>query len=304
MKKMSFFTILLMINCYLVFPQIAINADGSAPDPSAGLDISYTTKGLLLPRMTQSQISSILNPADGLIVYCTTDGKFYAYVANTNTWKEILYGPGTISPASCGPPIIIEHVEGNVAPVTKTTIYGIVTNIPGEPTKCWITSNLGSDHQADSVDDATEASAGWYWQFNRMQGYKHDGINRTPNTNWITDINENSDWLANNDPCIFLLSDGWRLPTSTEWTNVYISGGWTDWNGPWNSPLKLHAAGRLGNSDGSLNFRGLHGYYWSSSQGELTYTAQYLNFSNSNCYMTSNYKAFGFTARCIKEVMR
>ena len=78
--------------------------------------------------------------------------------------------------------LTINHVEGVVAPVTKTTTYGTVTNIPGELTKCWITSNLGSDQQATAVNDATEASAGWYWQFNRKQGYKHDGSTRTPNT--------------------------------------------------------------------------------------------------------------------------
>jgi hypothetical protein len=60
----------------------------------------------------------------------------------------------------CGDPITIDHVTGDVAPVTKTVSYGTVSNIPGEPIKCWITSNLGADHQATAVDDATEPSAG------------------------------------------------------------------------------------------------------------------------------------------------
>ena len=61
-------------------------------------------------------------------------------------------------------------MAGTVAPVDKTVTYGTVTNIPGETSKCWITSNLGADHQATAVNDATEASAGWYWQFNRHTG--------------------------------------------------------------------------------------------------------------------------------------
>ena len=118
----------------------------------------------------------------------------------------------------------INHVaSGGVAPVDKTVTYGTVTNIPGETSKCWITSNLGADHQATAVNDATEASAGWYWQFNRMQGYKHDGTTRTPNTTWITSINENLDWQAANDPCALELGNGWRIPTYTEWTNVDAS---------------------------------------------------------------------------------
>ena len=52
---------------------------------------------------------------------------------------------------------------------------GTVTGIPGETTKCWITSNLGASQQATAVNASTQASSGWYWQFNRKQGYKYDG---------------------------------------------------------------------------------------------------------------------------------
>ncbi|MEI7983114.1 MAG: FG-GAP-like repeat-containing protein, partial [Bacteroidota bacterium] len=114
---------------------------------------------------------------------------------------------------TCGSSIIINHVADTVAPVTKTVTYSIVNNIPGEPSKCWITSNLGADHQATSVDDATEESAGWYWQFNRKQGYKHDGINRTPNNAWVNPIIEDFDWQAANDPCTHEIGGGWRVPT-------------------------------------------------------------------------------------------
>jgi hypothetical protein len=117
---------------------------------------------------------------------------------------------------TCGNSISKTHVAGSVAPVTKSTTYGTVSGIPGEESKCWITSNLGSDHQATSVDDATEASAGWYWQFNRMQGYKHDGAIRTPNTAWTTWIGENSNWLIASDPCHIELGGAWRLPTASE----------------------------------------------------------------------------------------
>jgi len=143
----------------------------------------------------------------------------------------------------CGDPFTINHVtSGGVAPVDKSVTYGTVTNIPGETSKCWITRNLGASQQATAVNDATEASAGWYWQFNRKQGYKHDGSTLTPS--WtITSIDESSDWTLLNDPCALELGAGWRIPTLTEWCNVDNSGGWTNWNGPWSSNLKMHAAG-------------------------------------------------------------
>ncbi len=202
---------------------------------------------------------------------------------------------------TCGCQMMISHLTGNVAPVDKTTSYGTVTNVPGEPDKCWITSNLGSDHQAIAVNDATEESAGWYWQFNKQQGYKHDGSTITPNTTWISSINENSNWLAANDPCAIELGTEWRIPSYTEWNNVMTAGQWIYWfwDGPWSSPLKLHAAGDLLNSNGTLDWRGAIGFYWSSTQGTNTW-AWYLDFSSTNCFMDDYYKTYGFTVRCIK----
>jgi hypothetical protein len=272
----------------------------STPAASAIVDMSSTTKGFLPPRMTQVQIGAIESPVNGLIVFCTDDDKFYAYIAAANTWKELLFGSGTITPpTSCGTSLIINHVAGSVAPVSKTVTYGLVNNIPGEPTKCWITSNLGADQQAASVDDATEASSGWYWQYNRMQGYKHDGTTRTPNSTWITSINENIVWEIANDPCALELGAGWRIPTYTEWTNVDAAGGWTEWSGPWNSALKLHAAGFL-NSTGSSDYRGTIGYYLNSTQYDNT-NGWILGFSSGNCQLYNGDKANGWATRCIKD---
>ncbi len=199
----------------------------------------------------------------------------------------------------CGSSITVTHTAGAVAPVSKTVTYGTVTNIPGETTKCWITSNLGADHQATAVDDATEASGGWYWQFNRKQGYKNDGSTVTPA--WtITDITENSDWQTANDPCSSELGTGWRVPTNTEWTNVDASGNWTDWNGPWNSGLKLHAAGFLIFSNAMLASRGLAGEYMSSSQVNSS-SGWCLEFFSGGSYTPSVPKAYGFSVRCIKD---
>jgi hypothetical protein len=273
----------------------------ATPHSSAMMDITSTTKGFLPPRMTQAQIVAIESPADGLIVYCTTDGKYYAYVSMAEVWKEILFGSGIIQPYFlCGTPVIKSHVAGAVAPVTKAVTYGTVNNIPGEPSKCWIASNLGADQQATAVNDATEESAGWYWQFNRQQGYKSTGSDRIPNTTWISSISEDSHWLTANDPCALLLGSGWRLPTSTEWTNVDASGGWTNWNGPWNSALKMHAAGYLQDISGGRASRGSLGYYWSSTQHDNS-RGGLLYFSSGNCNVNNNDKAYGYSARCLRD---
>ena len=231
---------------------------------------------------------------------CNTNYTRYAwaYGACGNSTPITLTQATFVCPVVCGSAFTINHlVSGGVAPVDKTVTYGTATNIPGELTKCWITRNLGSALQATGVSDATEASAGWYFQFNCKQGYQYIS-SRIPATTWISSISESSNWTTANDPCTIELGTGWRIPTNTEWTNVDAS--WTNWNGPFGSALKLHAAGLLSNSDGSLGSRSSYGYYWSSVQGNDTYS-WYLVFSSSSSNMGFSDKAFGFSARCVRD---
>jgi len=65
--------------------------------------------------------------------------------------------------------------------------------------------------------------------------------------------------------------------------------------------LKLHAAGSLNYSDGSLGDRGSHGYHWSSTQNSSAY-GWLLIFSSSSSSMSSGYyKARGFSLRCLRD---
>jgi hypothetical protein len=206
----------------------------------------------------------------------------------------------TASSPGCGNSFSITHAAGEIAPTDKTVTYGtILTNLTGSE-KCWITQNLGADHHATSATDGTEASAGWYWQFNRKQGYMHDGTMRTPNTSWIKPISENSDWISSNDPCALLLGTGWRLPTKSEWQTADATGGWYNYNGPYASALKLHNTGCLDFSTGMLNFRGSWGFYWSGSQYDSN-LGWYLVFYSDYCNISSNYKSYGYSIRCLKD---
>ena len=232
---------------------------------------------------------------------CNTEYTRYIWAYNASgcvSGSTMLTQSTTSCGFSCGSTITISHVTGVVAPVDKTVTYGTVTGISGEPAKCWITSNLGADHQAIAVDDATEPSAGWYWRFNRKQGYKNDG-STTPS--WtITIISESSDWITANDPCNIELGATWRNPTYTEWYNVNNTGGWTTRTGPWDSGLKLHAAGYLAINNGSLNFRGFYGYYWSSSQYDAL-ASWHLYFDSSYSNVDTDNKASGYSVRCVRD---
>jgi trimeric autotransporter adhesin len=58
----------------------------TAPNASSLLEVSSTTKGMLVPRMTQTQRNAIATPATGLLIYQTTNTTgFYYYTGSTWT---------------------------------------------------------------------------------------------------------------------------------------------------------------------------------------------------------------------------
>ena len=77
-------TLMLALN---TFGQVGINTE--TPDSSAALDITSTTGGFLMPRMTNAERKAISNPAEGLMVYITDfDGGTFLFYDGTG-WKEL-----------------------------------------------------------------------------------------------------------------------------------------------------------------------------------------------------------------------
>lgn len=91
MKKRLVFSLLALSYATTLLSQnVAINSTGAAPNASAMLDITSTTTGILIPRMTTAQRTAIAAPAQGLKVYDTTTNTFWYY--NGTTWVEELSG--------------------------------------------------------------------------------------------------------------------------------------------------------------------------------------------------------------------
>ena len=170
--------------------------------------------------------------------------------------------------------------------------------------KIWLAVNLGASAEPRLSVDDSPAAAGWFFQFNKKQGYYHNGTNLTPE--WAhPSINEDSNWEPANDPCRLLLGVEWRLPTIEELRAFRVApvsqGGMGEGNrtSAFNSTLKLHAGGRLHSFDGDLIDRGTSGNYWASdqfknSQGEV------LGFSRGSKTFGGN-KAFGRSVRCVMD---
>ncbi len=89
MKRIIFliFLVIFAIDTLTAQNSVSINNTGALADNSAMLDISSTTKGLLIPRMTATQRDAINSPANGLLVYVTDDNSFWYY--NGTQWTSI-----------------------------------------------------------------------------------------------------------------------------------------------------------------------------------------------------------------------
>ena len=137
---------LLLVISFSSFAQVGIGTD--TPDDSATLEIRSTTKGFLPPRMTPTQIRSISDPAEGLMVYCTTcstkgvfvyDGKNFINIFNgeilAGTSNEAAnlpsarVGIGTDEPDASAALEIRSTTKGFLLPrMTLIQIYAIIDN--------------------------------------------------------------------------------------------------------------------------------------------------------------------------------
>ena len=111
-----------------MFAQVGINADNSAPDPSAMLDVQSTTKGMLVPRMTSALRAAISAPVNGLMVY-QTDGVSGVYYYNGTLWQRIGETDGSETKVTAGSNVI---VTGNGTIASPYIINASNTHYVGE----------------------------------------------------------------------------------------------------------------------------------------------------------------------------
>lgn len=74
---------------------------------SAIVEVSSTTKGILIPSMTKAQISAISTPAEGLMVYCSDSNIKSLYVFNGSEFISLTTGGETIACGSCRPTAVL-----------------------------------------------------------------------------------------------------------------------------------------------------------------------------------------------------
>jgi len=132
MKKLLFFA------CAFFLYQSAqsqnnVGINTTTPDASAALDVSSTTQGMLVPRMSKTQrdainmVSGVSTPASGLLVYQTdnTPG-FYFY--NGTEWKSLNGNDGQgLTNGTTGGQVYLTGPATPYAPQNPATLTGDIT---------------------------------------------------------------------------------------------------------------------------------------------------------------------------------
>jgi uncharacterized protein (TIGR02145 family) len=196
---------------------------------------------------------------------------------------------------------------------TPTAVVEVLNPTTG---KTWMDRNLGATRAATSSTDA-DAYGDLYLWGRRADGHQcrnsattatvsstaqpaHGNFITTPNSppwDWLIPQNNNL-WQGQNginNPCPI----GYKIPTEAE-----LNAERTRWvsqnnTGAFASPLKFTISGARFN-DGSLQWAGTYGYYWTSTLTEFN-NPILLYFGPGGAIMNNLTRNSGYSVRCLKN---
>jgi len=158
--KNLLFTLLILVS-FISTAQVGIGT--TTPDASASLEISSTTAGVLIPRMTQVQRNTIASPATGLLIYQTNNapGFYYyngaiwtAFGGSDNDWTVIGNDMYNANTGNVG--------VGNATPSAKFHITGSTTpSSPGGTVNLLSENFTGYSLTENNSSTGCTTSDGW-----------------------------------------------------------------------------------------------------------------------------------------------
>jgi uncharacterized protein (TIGR02145 family) len=277
---------------YALYANSAGNFQGATPNLTDVLAINNSANN--------QQIKNLQNPTD-------------AQDAVTKQYVDLLQIQISNLQQQITNNLIAQYPVGSVfCAAGPTQIVPVLNPLTG---KVWMDRNLGASQVATSSTDA-QAYGDLYQWGRRSDGHQCrtsatttilSSVDQPTNGNFILPPNSPYDWRSPqnnnlwqgvngvNNPCPI----GYRLPTETELNAERTSWSSNNEEGAFASPLKLPLAGYRGRINGSLDFVGIFGIYWSSTVSG-TYS-QDLRLISSVASMNINFRANGLSVRCLKD---
>lgn len=216
----------------------------------------------------------------------------------TRNWKTLFYTSNNI---------ILNKTDKEPTNSNENFTYSTITS----PTtgKVWMDRNLGASQACTAYND--EACYGDYYQWGRGADGHEKSTSATTSSiatstfpshgDFITSSSSNDyDWTNSDSDGSTRESEwnvcpsGFRIPTTSELEAENIQ----DRDDAY-SKLKLPSAGGRGGYSGSMDSQGSWGLVWSSSVSGSG--SRDLGFGSDDAYSYSNYRADGFSVRCVRD---
>ncbi len=281
----------------------SINTAGDAPNGSAMLDVSSTSKGFLPPRMTSAQRNAISSPVEGLTIYNTDEKALNIY--SGTSWEYA-------NPFVCGQPFS-DPRDGKVY---NTVLIG---------TQCWMKENLNVGTMIDAQGYTVMQTDNGILE---KYCYNNNQVNCTTYGGLYT-WNEMMQYSTT--PGVQgICPTGWHLPTDAEWTTLttYLSSQpaflclghnakalaattlWYEISNLFDCKVGAdltanNATGFTGLPGGSYDTYGYErltfdGYWWSSS-GESDFVwYRHIYFNSVDMERLYTYPQHPYSVRCLK----
>ena len=261
----QFFTFLAAV-VFTATTSAQVGIGTTTPDASAALDITSTTGGLLVPRMTAAERDAITSPAQGLIIFCSdcASGEGELQIKLTSSWKNTIGGdvndPLQVGDFYQGGVIFYLFVDGETGYVAGET-HGLIAAVQDQ------SSGIRFYNGISVTTGATGTAIG------------------TGATNTTTIIN---------------VQDATETSYAAGLARAYTGGGYNDWFLPSKDELNemytnratinTTAASNSGSDFGNSS-------YWSSTESDYD-TARNHNFNNGS--QNTGNKRFTYNVRAVR----
>lgn len=206
----------------------------------------------------------------------------------------------------------------------------VYTTVRGADGKIWLQQNLGSAQVATSQADVDSYGDLFQWgrwddghqlrnsltatipSINSPDGLNGSGsfiIGSSASERWWSTNALSDQWKAANalavtssngaDPCK-AIGQGWKMPSQAEWTAAVNAEAISNPAGAYGSQLKLPAGGNRSFTNGTFDFVGQRGYFWSSDTSNSGGRFLYIGTSSANPSSGAS-RGQGASVRCIKD---